>query len=217
MNEPIAGHYEGFRMFHLAGDHLCSISGGYEYEPGVNQATCRATSKKQVHEPPVRGCGCGFWLYHREHRARLQFGHELAPVPRSGVGSVYGDFGEAYEFVLGKVLGGGKAIVGHDGCRVAQVRIVALVTDTPSAFVNVLRHYGIEAIQPAMTTTAWVVAVDEDSVLLETPDFHAGQETGLFTVVDGVQVPAPGTRVVAEFERRGAMRFVTRLDRAPGE
>ena len=217
MSELIAGRYEGFRLFMVAGARLYSIARQYEYEPGVNVATCH-TGKK--HDAPARGCLCGFWLYHRQARAWDQFETDLTPIRQSTSGivsSVYGDFGledEQPGAVLGKVHGGGKAITGDDGARVAQVEIVTLVTSEPEALAPVLHHYGIEAIPPAPKTRGWIVDVSDNSVMIANPTMDEGKETGLFIFDEGIEVPAVGSHVVVEFERRGAMRHITHIGRA---
>ena len=160
MSEPIAGHYEGYRLFKVVGGRLFSIVKRYEYVPGVNVATCHAGQK---HDVPATGCWCGIWLYHHQARAWDQFEADLTPTRTTAPGNIsgaYGDFGsdddEEPGAVLGKVRGGGKAIMGDDGARVAQVEIVGLVTDDPEPFEPLLAHYGIEAIPPTPMTRAWI-------------------------------------------------------------
>lgn len=208
MSEPIADHYVGFRVFGARGHELTSHAVDYVYEPGVNIAACHSD---KTHEPPVRRCGCGFWLYHTEWRARAQFGETTVMA--------YGDFGdEPTHKVLGKVLGGGRAIVGDDGARVAECRIVALITDTPAPFSGVLDHYGIEALDPVSITTAWIVNVVDDSmVVLDRPNRDTDEATGRFMVDEGLAVPQPGTYVIAEYEMRDAIRFITRFGRPEGD
>ncbi len=81
MSEPIAGTYEGFRLFQVDGHRLESIAAHFTYEPGVNHAVCLAGEE---HDPPAKGCSCGFWLYHHQHRAREQFkaAAGAAPAPK---------------------------------------------------------------------------------------------------------------------------------------
>ena len=85
--------------------------------------------------------------------------------------------------MLGKVHGGGKAITGDDGARVAQVEIVTLVTADPEPLAPLLDHYGIEAIPPTPKTRAWIVDAADNTVTIATPD--EVQDTGLFIVDEG--------------------------------
>ena len=52
MSEPIAGTYEGFRLFQVDGHRLESIAQRFTYEPGLNRAMCLAGEK---HDPRQRG------------------------------------------------------------------------------------------------------------------------------------------------------------------
>ena len=222
MSEPIPGNYEGYRMFQVVGNRLHSIAKDYEYVPGVNVAMC--ASRRTHDKIPAKGCGCGFWLYHREYRARRQFSDDLAPPARTGIYGAYGDFGDDEvepRYVLGKVNGGGHAIIGSDGCRVAEVKVEALVTEEPQAFADVLEFYGIDAIAPRSrseegVTTACVVEIEGETITLDLPDPNTTEEVGVFLVEAGVRAPQVGTYVTAMFERRGALRCITEFRRGNG-
>ena len=216
MNDPelIASTYQGYRLFMVDGHRLGSIFAPFMFEPGRNFATCHAGEE---HDPPGMNCKCGFWLYHHQHRARAQFQVELEPPRPANTATVYGDFGDAEDeipdVVLGKVEGGGRAIVGDDGARVAMVKVVALVTDNATVFTSVLDHYGIPAVPPTPMTRGWIVKVTGNEVTIETPTADPDHETGAFFVDDGVPIPRVGSHALAEFERRESIRWVTSFGR----
>ena len=178
MSEPIAGTYEGYRLFEVGGHRLMSISQPFTYKPGVNHAVCNL---KKEHDPPAKGCLCGFWLYHQQHRARDEFKAELQPSRPLTPATGYGDFGDEEDqvpdVVLGKVKGGGRAIIGDDGARVATVKVVALVTDKPIVFAPVLEHYGIGTVPPTPFTRGWIVDVTGNEVTIDTPMANTELET----------------------------------------
>jgi hypothetical protein len=219
MSDPelTVDHYNGFRLFQVDGHRLESISAHFTYAPGLNHAVCLAGEK---HDPPAKGCYCGFWLYHHQHRARDQFKAELQPSgPVTAYG--YGDFGDHEDevpgVVLGKVKGGGRAILGDDGARVAKVKVVALVTDNPIVFTPVLQHYVIGAVPPTPSTRGWIVDVTGNEVTIETPMANTDVETGTFIVDAGVPIPPVGSHALAEFERRESIRWITSFGRPAEE
>jgi hypothetical protein len=219
VSELIAGTYDGFRMFFARDGRLYSIAKEYEYVPGLNVATCHANNKHE--KIPAKGCGCGFWLYHTEYQARDRFDDHLKPPPsRRGVYNTFGDFGEDDDgrpcYVLGKVVGGGLAIVGSDGCRAEQVRIVALVTNDPDAVPGPLAYYNIGTVAPRTKaeegfTTGCIVKIDDDTLTLDRVDRSTTEATGEFAVEHGIRIPDTGTYVTAQFEHRGRMRVVTSI------
>lgn len=242
--EPVAAHYDGYRVFEVVVDRLRSFAADYEYTPGVNLARCREGTRgrsrkdrylvndpgspsgtrveeatvQDAHGPiPAPGCGCGFWLYHTEEQASAQF---RAQLDRGGVrhGAAYGDFGGASRFVLGKVTGGGLAIIGTDGARVAELRIDALVTTLPEAFVGVSGYYGIGTVGPRTKadqgiTSATVVEASEREIMLDRLDTDAA--VGSFRLPTGFVAPEVGAFVVVRFEVRDGARWVVDINVEP--
>ncbi len=112
--ELAVGEVTGYRWWVLAPERpyaaqyrggpglLLGATGRQIWHDGVNEAACNFNRQ---HWPPVLACGCGFWGYF-EHTP-----HDL------GLGGVP---------VTGAIEGFGHTLIGNDGFRCQQARIVAL-------------------------------------------------------------------------------------------
>jgi len=114
----------GYRTFGVLGDRLTSYSAGYEWVAGKNEAKCSRHPRSAV---PLRGCGCGFWMYRDLTRAAWMFRDHLFPEADEDPG-YFGSFEPtAPSAILAEVKGWGRVLEGDDGWRTQLASVHALL------------------------------------------------------------------------------------------